>query len=207
MEPFLGEIRMVGFNFAPQGWAFCNGQLLSISSNAALFSLLGTTYGGNGQTTFQLPNLQGRFPMNQGNGPGLTPRTIGEISGAESVNILTSNMPTHTHVATFTPSGGGGNPTVTVNIQGSNQPGTTTTPTGNYLAGTPKGLPADGLYTPNAGTPGNIAGVTATLSGVSGGGGTVTNAVTGGSAPLATLPPFLVVNFIIALQGIFPPRS
>jgi microcystin-dependent protein len=96
-EPFLGEIRMFGGNFAPRGWAFCNGQLLSISQNTALFSLLGTTFGGNGQTTFALPDLRGRAPMHWGQGTGLTPRTLGEASGTESVTLISTQMPAHTH--------------------------------------------------------------------------------------------------------------
>ncbi len=112
-EPFLGEIRMFGGNFAPRGWALCNGQLLSISQNAALFSLLGTTYGGNGQTNFALPNLQGRVPMHWGQGPGLSPRALGESSGSESVTLLTNQMPAHNHTLsannnqgdTFSPGG------------------------------------------------------------------------------------------------------
>src|SRR6476659_7582144 len=99
-EPFLGEIRMVGFNFAPQGWALCNGQILSIAQNTALFSLLGTTYGGNGTQTFGLPNLQSRVPMHWGQGPGLSNYVIGEQTGTENVTILTSNLPPHTHTAT-----------------------------------------------------------------------------------------------------------
>jgi microcystin-dependent protein len=106
-EPFIAEIRMFGGNFAPRGWAFCNGQILSIAQNTALFSLLGTTYGGNGQTTFGLPNLQDRSPMHQGQGPGLTPRVLGEISGQENVTLLASQMPTHTHQAQADASGGG----------------------------------------------------------------------------------------------------
>src|ERR1700704_1751360 len=96
-EPFLGQIMLVGFNFAPQGWAFCNGQLLSISQNTALFSLLGTTYGGNGTSTFALPNLQGSAAMGQGQGAGLTDRFLGEASGSDTVTLLTTEMPSHTH--------------------------------------------------------------------------------------------------------------
>ena len=96
-EPFLGEIRMVGFNFAPQGWAFCQGQIMSIAQNTALFSLLGTMYGGNGQTTFGLPDLQGRSPVGIGQGPGLSPIVQGEMAGTENVTLLASNMPMHTH--------------------------------------------------------------------------------------------------------------
>lgn len=96
-QPFLGEIRMGGWNFAPRGWALCNGQILPIAQNTALFSLLGTTYGGNGQTTFALPDLRGRVPMHWGQGPSLTPRTLGEQGGSETVTLTTSEMPQHTH--------------------------------------------------------------------------------------------------------------
>jgi microcystin-dependent protein len=96
-DPFVAEIRIFPFNFAPLGWAFCNGQLLPISQNTALFSLLGTTYGGNGKSTFGLPNLQGSAPMFWGQGPGLTNRQIGEIGGSETVTLLASEIPSHNH--------------------------------------------------------------------------------------------------------------
>lgn len=96
-EPFVAEIRIFPFDFAPTGWAFCDGQLLPISQNTALFSLLGTTYGGDGRVTFRLPNLQGRAPMGPGQGPGLTPRDLGEEGGSESVTLLASEIPAHTH--------------------------------------------------------------------------------------------------------------
>ena len=96
-EPFIAEIKMFGSNFAPNGYAFCNGQLLSIAQNTALFSLIGTIYGGNGQTTFGLPNLQGRFPMHWGSGAGLSTRTIGELAGSESVTLISNQMPMHNH--------------------------------------------------------------------------------------------------------------
>lgn len=96
-DQFLGEIRIVSFNFAPTGWAFCNGQLLPLSQNTALFSLLGTTYGGDGKSNFALPNLQGRSPMHPGSGPGLTPRALGESGGRESVTLLQSEVPPHAH--------------------------------------------------------------------------------------------------------------
>jgi len=95
--PFIAEIVMFGGNFAPRGWAFCQGQILSIAQNTALFSLLGTTYGGNGQTTFALPDLRGRVPMQQGSGPGLTPRVLGEQGGTETVTLLITQMPAHNH--------------------------------------------------------------------------------------------------------------
>ena len=96
-EPFLGEIRMFGGNFAPRGWATCDGQILPIAQNTALFSLLGTTYGGNGTTTFALPDLRGRVPLHVGQGPGLSPYSLGESTGTESVTLLTSQMPAHSH--------------------------------------------------------------------------------------------------------------
>jgi microcystin-dependent protein len=96
-DPFIGEIRIFAGNFAPRGWAFCNGQLLSISQNTALFSLLGVTYGGDGRTTFALPDLQGRVPMHAGRGPGLTTRSLGQQGGVESVTLAASQMPQHTH--------------------------------------------------------------------------------------------------------------
>jgi len=97
MDPFLAEIRIFPFNFAPRGWAFCNGQLLSISQNSALFSIIGTFYGGNGTSNFQLPNLQGSVPMDFGSGPGLTPRDLGEASGTPTVNLTSGEMPQHSH--------------------------------------------------------------------------------------------------------------
>ena len=98
-EPFLGEIRIFGGTFAPNGWALCNGQLLSIAQNSALFAILGTTYGGDGVTTFALPNLQGRLPMHWGQGQGLSPRVVGEIAGTETVTLLNSQLPVHNHTA------------------------------------------------------------------------------------------------------------
>jgi len=97
MDPFVAEIRIFPFNFAPKGWAFCNGQLLPISQNTALFSLLGTTYGGDGKSTFALPNLQGNVPMHPGQGPGLTDHFLGETGGSDTVTLLQSEMPAHTH--------------------------------------------------------------------------------------------------------------
>src|SRR5271168_4691596 len=98
-DQYLGEIRVVGFTFAPYGWALCNGQILSIAQNTALFSLLGTFYGGNGTSTFALPNLQGSAPMHLGNGAGLTPRVIGETGGEQAVTLLQTQLPAHTHAA------------------------------------------------------------------------------------------------------------
>src|SRR6476469_9026218 len=105
-DPFVAEIRMFPFNFPPNGWAFCDGQLLPISQNTALFSLLGTTYGGNGKSTFALPDLQGMSPLQQGQGPGLSLRDLGEISGSEQVTLLQSEMPAHNHGAQGAAGGG-----------------------------------------------------------------------------------------------------
>jgi microcystin-dependent protein len=122
-EPFIGEIRIFGFNFAPKGWATCQGQLLAIAQNTALFSILGTSYGGDGKTTFALPNFQGIAPMHQGSGPGLTPRVIGESSGAETITLNVSQMASHNHAINCN----NGNP----NKQ---------TPAGNFLS---KSLPSN----------------------------------------------------------------
>ena len=109
-DQFVGEIRMFGGNFAPVGWAMCNGQIVAISQNTALFSLLGTMYGGDGKTTFALPNLQGSAVMNSGSGPGLTPRIQGEVGGAPNVTLIASGIPAHTHQAMATAGGGAQQP-------------------------------------------------------------------------------------------------
>ena len=106
-EPFLGQISIFVFNFAPRGWAFCNGQILPIAQNTALFSLLGTTYGGNGQTTFALPNLMSRVPVHFGQGPGLSSYALGQTSGSETVTLTSSQMPAHNHLASVTGAGAG----------------------------------------------------------------------------------------------------
>ena len=114
-SPFVGEIQMFAGNFAPTGWALCNGQLLSIASNTALFSLLGTTYGGNGTTTFGLPDLRGRVPIHPGQGPGLSARSLGEVSGTEAYTLIASEMPAHTHTeGASTVNGAADNPTARV---------------------------------------------------------------------------------------------
>ena len=177
-DPFVGEIRMTGFNFAPTGWALCNGQTMSISQNAALFSLLGTTYGGNGVSTFNLPDLQGRVPIHKGNGAGLSVYVIGENGGAENVTLLSNNMPIHNHL-------------VNVNNAG----GTSADPTSKILAETSNGERTPVLtntYTTNAAT-GTLAPTAVSTA--------------GGNVPHTNIQPFLTVNFIIALVGIFPSRN
>ena len=142
-EPFLGMIATFGFNFAPRGWALCNGQILSIAQNTALFSLLGTTYGGNGQTTFALPDLRGRVPIHQGQGPGLSPYSMGQQAGSESNTLTVNQMPQHTHIAT---------------LHASTQPANDTLPTGNYLAD-------GGAYQSATNTNMNAAAVTNSVAG------------------------------------------
>jgi microcystin-dependent protein len=169
MDPYIGEIRIVGFNFAPRGWAFCNGQLLSIVQNTALFSILGTTYGGNGVTTFALPNLQGRVPMHPGAGPGLTPRVLGETSGTANVTLISTQLPAHTHQA----------------LASGNDADTASPFNAAWgTAGTVQ-------YRPDSNTLMNAAAL----------------ASAGGNQPHNNLQPYLTVNFVIALVGVFPPRS
>ena len=174
-DQFLGEIRIVPFDFAPNGWALCNGQVLSIAQNTALFSLLGTQFGGNGATTFALPNLQGSAPMSQGNGLGLTPRAMGETGGEPDVTLLLSQLPAHAH----TPQAGAASTSGT--------PG----PTVTFGDG---GRGKESAYAP-------AAQASAVLLN--------TQAVgpAGGSLPHNNMSPYLTLNFVIALQGIFPPRS
>jgi microcystin-dependent protein len=177
-EPFLGQIILVPYNFAPQGWAFCEGQLLPIAQNTALFSLLGTYYGGNGTSNFQLPNLQGNIAVGQGQGPGLSPYDIGQTGGATSVTLNTSHLPAHTHT-----------------IPASITPGHITVPGSVYALGSG----ARGSV-PVYAAPATEATSPATMSGN-------VCAVAGGGQPHNNLMPYLVLNYIIALVGIYPSRS
>jgi len=200
MEPFIGEIRTVSFSFAPRGWAQCNGQLLAINQNQALFSILGTTYGGDGIRTFALPDLRSRIPVSFGvNGPQL-----GQTGGATSVTLNGSHIPAHTHTAAFK-SIPGATPTATLSVQLHNNQGTQNqTPGGAYLSVNPALSPGLEVVTSNATTLGAIGGVSASC-------GTVTPALsfnsTGSSTPINLSPPYTVLDFIIALQGIFPSRG
>lgn len=161
-EPFIGEVRATGFSIAPRGWALCNGQTLSIAQNQALFSILGTTYGGDGIVTFALPNLQGRVPVGVGNGV-----TLGESAGSATVTLLTSQIPAHTHAIQASAAAGAEDPT----NQG------------------PAGAKAYGPAT----------------SLVAMAGAAIANA--GGSQPHENMQPYLTINYIIALTGIYPSRS
>lgn len=176
-EPFIGEIRMVGFNFAPRGgWMLCNGQLLAIASNTALFSLLGTTYGGNGTTTFALPDLRGRVPLHQGQGPGLSDYVMGEASGSETVTLINSQMPMHNHALTANSDAGGAS-----------------TSTNNFIASPSD--PSTGAAAPSFAQSTNTVMNPQSIG------------ISGGNQPHQNMQPFLCVNFIIATQGIFPSRN
>ncbi|BBP62634.1 microcystin dependent MdpB family protein [Pseudomonas sp. Cab53] len=195
MEVFMGTIQSFAFNFAPSGWALCNGQTLAISQYQALFSLLGTYYGGNGQTNFMLPNLQGRLPMGQGNGLGLTPRVIGEVSGTENVTATLNNLPTHTHTLT------GITAATTVQLANpASNPANAPTPTNSFIGTSGTGPGAANIYSDQVGaTPVPLKGVTTTVSG--------TVAPAGNGLPMAIMNPFLAINFSIALNGLFPSRN
>ncbi|WP_460582385.1 phage tail protein [Hymenobacter arcticus] len=180
MEPILGEIRAVGFNFAPYNWALCDGSLLQIRQNTALFSLLGITYGGDGQNTFGLPDLRGRAVVHVGQGPGLSRYTQGQVSGTENVTLNAPQMPTHTH-------GLGPDTRVAANNTTGNLP----SPANNFLAGSGSisqyGEESDGtLMAPNL-----IAG---------------TSSSAGGAEGHSNMMPYVVTNYIIATRGIFPQR-
>ncbi|WP_295794195.1 tail fiber protein [Mucilaginibacter sp.] len=177
MEPYIGEIKMFAGNFNPRGWALCNGQLMSIAQNSALFAILGTTYGGDGVQTFGLPDYRGRAPMHWGSGPGLTPRVIGEAAGEENVTLLNSNMPIHNHL-----------------INASTAQGTVGPPTNGFLA--------TSVDNDSGGNPFNFVTTTpdTTLA-------PTAVAAAGGSIPHDNMQPYLVVTFIIATEGIFPSRN
>lgn len=202
MEPYIGQIQAFGFNFPPRGWSTCSGQLVGISQNTALFSLLGTVYGGNGQSTFGLPDLRGRSTIGQGQGPGLSPYDVGQMSGTESTTLTLNNMPIHNHLAEATPAAS--TVQITATLQANSAAGTNALPAaGNYLAGL---TGKTGFYATSAGTTVDLAGVTATGT-VSGGAPTITVGAAGGSMPFSILSPYLALNFCIALTGIFPSRN
>ena len=167
MEPFIGQLMCVGFNFAPRGWAMCQGQLLSIAQNSALFSLLGTTYGGDGRVTFGLPDLRGRSPIGMGQGPGLQNYVQGEMVGSESVTLIGSQMPIHNHLVSCA----SGDPA-------------DTSPVGTVPAG-------GASYSPTANNVMNQNMIQPS----------------GGSQPHENRSPLLALNWIIALEGVFPSRS
>ena len=170
-EPFIAEIRIFAGNFAPRGWAFCDGQLLPIAQNTALFSLIGTTYGGDGRTTTALPNLEGRSPMHPGRGPGLTDRRLGQRGGVEQVTLTEAEIPNHSH-----------------SLMAANAPAEQREPLNNSLARSINGT----IYR-NGGTLVSMAEQALPSA--------------GGSQGHNNMQPFLVMNFIIALVGLYPSRS
>jgi len=169
-EPFIAEIRIFAGNFAPRSWAFCDGQLLPIAQNTALFSLIGTTYGGDGRTTTALPNLQGRAPMHPGRGPGLTSRRLGERAGVSAVTLTETQIPSHDH-----------------DVTGQAKRSIENHPENHSL-----GVPEAAAYT-NATNLTSLAGAAVSS--------------TGGGQDHANDQPYLVINYIIALQGLYPSRS
>jgi len=182
-EPFIGEIKLFGFNFAPKGYMTCQGQILSIAQNTALFSLLGTTFGGNGQNTFALPDLQGRMPIGQGQGPGLPPHEMGEVAGTNTVSILTSNMPAHVHTLS----------TVKANIAVNTAVADSNTPESAYLAtNNTTALYSEGPESGKFLAPATISGTTD---------------IAGSGLPISITNPYLTINYSIAVQGIFPSRN
>jgi microcystin-dependent protein len=202
MEPYMGQIQAFGFNFAPRGWSTCSGQIIPISQNSALFSLLGTTYGGNGQNSFGLPDLRGRSGISFGQGPGLSFYQIGEVGGTENTTLTISNMPQHNHAATTTAVTGTVN--VTATLQANSAVGSNSLPaTGNYLAGL---AGKSGFYATTAGTTVDLAGVNASGT-FTGSTPNVTIGINGGSQPFSNLTPFLALNFCIAMTGVFPTRN
>lgn len=177
MDGYIAQILFFAGNFAPKNWAFCSGQIISIASNTALFSLLGTTYGGNGSTTFGLPDFRGRVPMGYGQGPGLYPVQLGEKQGSPTVTLTTANMPAHIH-----------NGSVSVATASTN--GSEASPVGNIFA-----TAAANAYTSNANANGYLAGATLNLG------------QAGSSQPFSIQQPTLCVNFIICLYGAYPSRN
>ena len=175
-DPFVAEIRIFPFNFPPKGWAFCDGQLMPLSQNTALFSLLGTTYGGDGKSTFALPDLQGSAPMHPGQGPGLSLHDLGEIGGSETVTLLLSEIPLHTHTVGRALDATGDSLTPVNSIWA--QAGSLRAAVNSYAPGPPTGAMKSDVIQ-----------------------------VTGGSQPHNNMQPYLTLNFCIALQGVFPPRS
>jgi len=180
MEGTIAEIRMFAGTFNPRTWLFCNGQTMSIAQNTAMFSLLGTTYGGNGQTTFGIPDFRGRVAVGTGTGPGLPNVVLGEMAGTPTVTLLTTNMPAHNHALTGT---------VTM-VANSGTDGQTDDPNGRRLSGAT-------IYTNATSEPATMAALQTNL----------TVGVNGGSQPFSIMPPYLGMNYIICQFGIFPSRN
>jgi microcystin-dependent protein len=179
MEGYIAEIRFFAANFAPRNWAYCSGQIMSIAQNTALFSLVGTTYGGNGTTTFALPDLRGRVAVGVGNGAGLSPITLGEVAGSPTLSILSTNMPIHNHGLSG------------VNIKVNGAAGDNPSPVGAVIAGK-AGAYAEGFGANQFLAQGSVAGSTD---------------LSGSSSPISVTNPYLGMNYIICQFGIFPSRN
>lgn len=192
-QPFIGQIIQGGWNFAPRGYAFCSGQLISIAQNTALFSLLGTTYGGNGQTTFALPDLRGRSMINAGQGPGLSNYVLGQAAGTEQVTLLSTQMPQHTHAVTANP-----NAFNAANTRATDQQPSTGAIFGRGVD-TGGGTAIPEVYLPAGTTPTIALGLNIA--------GSISIGMAGNSQPHPNLSPYLAVSVCIALQGIFPSRN
>lgn len=208
VEPLLGSISMFAGDFAPRGWAFCAGQLLSVSQNSALFSLLGTRYGGDGRTTFGLPDLRGRVPLGGSvtNGPGLSNYQLGNKGGVEEVALLTTEIPSHTHTATVTAGPAAGtvpvNGEVTIHVDTTNS---TSVPTNKFLSEDT----SVNMYgsRPNETLNSGAATFTGSVDLSSIPAPSVTNANTGGGIAHENRQPYLAISYIIAVQGVYPSRS
>ena len=184
-EPFIGEIRIFAGNFAPRNWAFCDGQLLSIAQNSALFSILGTIYGGDGRATFGLPDLRGRVAIHAGTVPGLPGYRLGQRGGSERNTLSVANLPVHNHTASLS--------NASVNMPAYSSEGDSTSPGGNYPA-------KSGMGDPDYNSTADVSMESASVS------GTVTVGYTGGNQAINNMPPYCTINYIIALQGIYPSR-
>lgn len=212
MEFIMGGTIMFGGNFAPKDWAFCDNQLIAISQNQALFAILGTTWGGDGRTSFALPDLRGRVPLGTGRGPGLTDSILGRGTGRETVTLTNTQLPTHAHTATFAGTGGSSGSAIsaTATVNANSGTGNADNSTGNYwAAGEASGRAVTKSYSSTAGTTMASDAVTVAISGGGGGitGGTVTVDPTGGNSPFSIMQPSLGMNYIIAVQGTFPSRN
>lgn len=209
MDPFIGQIMAVGFNFAPRGWALCDGQLLTISENVVLFSLLGTTYGGDGRTTFALPDLRGRVAIHAGNGPGLSSYNLGNKGGAENLTLMQSQMPRHNHSANLTfettPI------TAIAIINAKDGKGDVNSANGNYLAtGETKNgknvFTVENGYSTTSDTIMNHESLKIEIAGGESKGSVIVDNV-GANQPIPINQPYLALNYIICLNGEFPSRN
>jgi len=212
MDGTLGEIRIFAGNFAPRSWAACNGQLMAIAQNQALFSLLGVSYGGDGRSTFGIPDLRGRSAMGTGQAPGLTNKTLGQLGGTNAVTMQSANMPAHTHTATF--AGSGGSTGITAAFRASGAAGTeskagqngASTLGGASITDYSRTVCAVNSYVADAAPTVPLSGVSVKQTAGSGT-GTVANLNAGASQSFSIVQPYLGINFVICTSGIFPSRN